>query len=141
MRRSPVRKAVVSTPVSTPVASQERLAGPALRTFFGVADAWGLSSDEARTLLGSPPRSTFFAWKKNGEGQLGRDTLERLSYILGIYKALQILLPDAAAADAWVRKPNTAPLFGGKPALERMLSGNVADLYVVRQYLDARRGG
>ena len=122
-------------------AEPDRLSAPALRTFFRIADEWELSSDEARTLLGSPPRSTFFLWKKTGHGQLGRDTLERVSYILGIYKALQILLPDAAAADAWVRKPNAAPIFGGKPALERMLSGNVADLYVVRQYLDAWRGG
>jgi len=119
----------------------QRLSGPALRTFFRIGDAWKLSSDEARRLLGDPPRSTFFLWKKNGDGQLARDTLERLSYILGIYKALQILLPDPAAADAWVRKPNAAPLFGGRPALERMLSGNVADLYVIRQYLDAWRGG
>ena len=124
-----------------PTAAADRLSGPALRTFFRIADAWKLSSDEARTLLGSPPRSTFFLWKKTAQGQLGRDTLERISYILGIYKALQILLPDAAAADAWVRKPNAGPIFGGKPALERMLSGNVADLYVVRQYLDAWRGG
>jgi hypothetical protein len=50
-------------------------------------------------------------------------------------------LPDPAAADAWVRKPNAAPVFGGRPALAQMLSGNVADLYVVRQYLDASRGG
>src|SRR5512141_2002413 len=119
----------------------DRLSGAALRTFFRIADEWKLSSDEARTLLGSPPRSTFFLWKKTGQGQLGRDTLERVSYVLGIYKALQILLPDAVAADAWVRKPNAAPIFGGRPALERMLSGNVADLYVVRQYLDAWRGG
>jgi hypothetical protein len=122
-------------------ASNDGLAAPALRTFFRIADAWKLSSDEARTLLGSPSRSTFFQWKKSGDGQLGRDTLERISYILGVYKALQILLPEPTAADAWVRQPNTAPLFGGKPALERMLSGNVSDLYVVRQYLDAWRGG
>jgi hypothetical protein len=121
--------------------SPDRLSGPALRTFFRIADAWGLSGEEARTLLGSPPRSTYFVWKKTGHGQLARDTLERVSYILGIYKALQILLPDASAADAWVRKPNAAPMFGGKPALQRMLSGNVADLYVVRQYLDGWRGG
>jgi hypothetical protein len=119
----------------------ERLSGPALRTFFRIADAWSLSGEEARTLLGGPPRSTYFVWKKTGHGQLGRDALERISYILGIYKALQILLPDPAAADTWVRKPNAAPVFGGKPALQRMLSGNVADLYVVRQYLDAWRGG
>ena len=136
----PAARASPPEPARPPLAA-DRLSGPALRTFFRIADAWKLSSDEARTLLGSPPRSTFFLWKKTGQGQLGRDTLERVSYILGIYKALQILLPDAAAADAWVRKANAAPLFGGKPALERMLSGNVADLYVVRQYLDAWRGG
>ena len=69
-----------------------------------------------------------------------RDVLERVSYVLGIYKALQILLPDERAADAWVHQPNTAPLFAGRPALDRMLSGNVADLFVVRSYLDAQRG-
>jgi hypothetical protein len=121
--------------------SARPLAGPALRTFFRIVDAWGLSADEARHLLGDPPRSTFFLWKKNGDGHLGRDTLERISYVLGIYKALQILLPDPAAADTWIRRPNDAPLFGGKPALARMLSGNVADLYVVRRFLDGLRGG
>ena len=68
------------------------------------------------------------------------DTLERISYVLGIYKALQILLPDAARADAWVRQPNSAGPFGGRSALERMMGGNVGDLFVVRQYLDAQRG-
>ena len=92
-------------------------------------------------LLGAPGRSTFFKWKKDQDGTLSRDTIERISYILGIYKALQILLSDEAAADAWVKRPNTAPLFGGRSALERMLSGQVADLFTVRQYLDAQRGG
>jgi hypothetical protein len=117
------------------------LAGPALRTFFRIAEAWNLRPDEARRILGDPARSTFFHWKRTGEGQLSRDTLERVSYVLGIYKALQILLPQEEAANAWIRKPNAAPLFGGRSALDRMLSGNVADLYVVRQYLDAQRGG
>ncbi len=139
MSRSAVRAPVRN--IAKAVPSVDRLSSPALRTFFRIADAWRLSSEEARTLLGSPPRSTYFVWKKSGPGQLPRDTLERVSYVLGIYKALQILLPDAAAADAWVRKPNSAPVFGGRPALQRMLSGNVADLYVVRQYLDAWRGG
>ena len=126
---------------SSPKWTSAELSGPALRTFFRIADAWRLSPHEARRILGEPPRSTFFLWKRTGEGQLSRDTLERVSYVLGIYKALQILLPEKSVADAWVRKPNSAPLFGGKPALDRMLSGNVADLYVVRQYLDAQRGG
>lgn len=114
----------------------------AVRAFGNIAHLWQLDIEEQLTLLGSPPRSTYYKWKKAPESaHLGRDTLERISYLLGIYKALQILLPDEKAADAWIKKPNAAPLFGGKSALQRMLSGNVADLYVVRQYLDAMRGG
>ncbi len=117
------------------------LSGPALRTFFRIAVLWGLSVEEQMTLLGLTARSTFFKWKKEPNTVLPKDTLERVSYILGIYKALQLLLPDEQAADEWVRRPNAAPLFAGQSALERMLSGQVADLFVVRQYLDAQRGG
>ena len=116
------------------------LGGPALRAFFALAERWKLRAAEQRTLLGEPPESTYFKWKKQQDGALSRDVIERISYLLGIWKDLQILFPDPAQADAWVRKPNDAPLFGGRSALERMLSGNVADLYVVRQYLDAQRG-
>ena len=118
-----------------------REAGQALlRTFFGIAEAWKLSPKEAMTLLGLRSRSTFHVWRDGKSGPLPRDTLERLSYVLGIYKALQMLLPSDEAADAWMRKPNAAPLFGGKSALDRLMSGNVSDLYEVRRYLDAQRG-
>jgi hypothetical protein len=83
---------------------------------------------------------TFFKWKRDMGGNVSRDVLERISYVLGIYKALQILFPDAERADAWISSPNAAPLFGGHSALDRMLAGNVSDLYAVRQYLDAQRG-
>ena len=116
---------------------RKSLSGPALRAFFRIADLWSLSVDEQMILLGTTARSTFFKWKQNPDTALPKDALERISYILGIYKALQILLPDEKAADEWVRRPNTAPLFAGKSALERMLSGQVADLFTVRQYLDA----
>jgi hypothetical protein len=116
--------------------------GPAaLRTFFRIAEAWALTQQEARILLGSPPESTYYKWKSGQVGHVQRDLLERLSYLLGIYKALQILLPVPAAADSWVKRPNSAPLFGGRSALDLMLSGNVSDLYLTRQYLDAERGG
>ena len=118
-----------------------KVSGPALRTFFRIAGAWKLANSEQMVLLGNPPKSTFFRWKQAEGVVLPRDTLERISYVLGIYAALQVLLPDPAAADAWIRKPNTAPLFGGRSALDRMLSGQVGDLYLVRQYLDAERGG
>jgi hypothetical protein len=126
-----------------PAAAMDRkgLSGPALRSFFRIAELWNLSVEEQMTLLGVTARSTFFKWKKDPRSVLPKDTLERISYLLGVYKALQILLPDEKAADAWVRRPNDAALFGGRSALERMRSGHVADLFVVRQYLDAQRGG
>lgn len=117
------------------------LSGPALRTFFRIAELWRLSVDEQMTLLGVTARSTFYKWKQNQNTVLSRDALERISYILGIYKALQILLPSETAADEWVKQPNMACPFGGRSALDRMMSGQVADLYVVREYLDAQRGG
>ena len=111
-----------------------------LRAFARIADLWHLSIAEQLTLLGLSSRSTYFKWRKEPHVRLARDTLERISYILGIYKALQLLLPDTRAADEWIRRPNEAALFGGRSALDRMLSGNVSDLYIVRQYLDAQRG-
>ena len=115
-------------------------AAAGLRAFVRIAEAWHLSIAEQLTLLGLSSRSTYFKWRKEPQVRLPRDTLERISYLLGIYKALQLLLPEARAADEWIRRPNEAPLFGGRSALDRMLSGNVSDLYIVRQYLDAQRG-
>ena len=118
----------------------DALGGPALRAFFQLAEHWKLRIADQRKLLGDPPESTFYKWKRQRDAVLARDTIERISYLLGIWKSLQILFPDPVQADAWLHKPNQASLFGGHSALERMLSGNVDDLYVVRQYLDAQRG-
>ena len=117
-----------------------RAAGAALRTFFRLADAWQLSVAEQTTLLGVA-RTTLYQWKQGKVAPLDRHLLERLSHLFGIYSSLQILFPSSRRADEWLRKPNSAPLFEGHSALERMLGGQVADLYVVRQYLDAQRGG
>ena len=116
------------------------LGGPALRTFFNLAKTWGLSEQEQMKLLGLSSRSTLHAWKGGRVSKVSRDTLERISYLLGIFKAINVLLPDTTRADEWVRLPNKAPLFGGRSALDRMTTGNIGDLYVVRQYLDAQRG-
>jgi len=127
--------AILAT-VSAP--DRRDLTGPALRTFFRIADAWGLSENEQMRLLGLDSRSTLQNWKRGAVAVISKDALERISYVMGIYKGLQTLLPQTA--DEWVRKPNAAHIFGGKSALERMVSGNVADLYVVRQYVDGQRG-
>jgi hypothetical protein len=36
--------------------------------------------------------------------------------------------------------PNTHPLFGGRPAIEAMVSGGIDALYRVRRLVDGRRG-
>lgn len=108
-----------------------------LEAFFNIAELWRLSTEEQIRLLGSPARSTFFKWKKDG-GAIPADTLERISHVLSIFKALEILIPDAGAADSWIQRTND--YFDGQSALNVMLGGQVVDIYRVRQYLDAQRG-
>jgi uncharacterized protein (DUF2384 family) len=106
--------------------------------FLEVAERWGLNTEDQLTLLGNPARSTYFKWKKEG-GQLSADTEERVSHLLAIFKSLQILFPEPARADAWLLRPNQ--FFDGRSALDVMLGGNLADILLVRAYLDAQRGG
>ncbi len=137
----PVKTAALKHAPS-PVDVRSPAAGAAaLRTFFRIADAWKLGNADQLALLGLRSRTTLAAWRKGGEVALSPDTLERLSYLFGIYKALQMLLPSSEAADEWIRKPNTGPLFNGASALDRLRAGKVADLFLVRQYLDVQRGG
>ncbi len=115
------------------------LARAGLATFFRIAAEWQLDGADQMALLGLTSRTTFFRWKKSAPAALPPDTLERLSHVFGIYKSLQILLPGPTAT-TWINRPNSAPLFGGRPALDLMLSG-VAGLFLVRAYLDGERGG
>ncbi len=124
-----------------PTHDPKRVASAALQAFFNLSARWKLSVTEERTLLGGPPESTFYKWKaEKTSARMNRDVLERISYLLGIYKALNILLPSPRAADEWIRKPNAAPALNGQSALERMLAGSIVDLADVRRYLDAQRG-
>lgn len=124
---------------SSPASSSSRKNSVALKAFFGITAKWGLNSEQERVLLGAT-KATFYRWKHHLDGALTRDTLERISYVLGIYKALRILLPNEQAANTWLHKPNSAPLFGGHTALDKLMKGQVIDLADVRRYLDAERG-
>ncbi len=106
----------------------------ATRVFFNIAGEWGLSRSESLTLLGGPSERTFYRWRDGNVSALPRDTLERISVMLGIYKATHILLPVAERANEWLRRTNTD--FGDKSALNVMLNGRVDDLYQIRRYLD-----
>jgi hypothetical protein len=120
---------------------RRRLSGAAMRSFLNVAQAWRLAVREQRGLLGWPAASTYHKYKSGDVGTLSYDMLMRISLVLGIYKALHILYPEADLADRWVKLPNANPLFGGRPALAAMIDGGIDGLHRVRRLLDARRGG
>jgi Protein of unknown function (DUF2384) len=85
-----------------------------------------------------PAERTYYAWRMGEGTRVPKDTLRRIGYIAGIYKALQILYSDPGLADSWINRPNAD--FGGQSPLQRMTGGDVTDLAFVRNYLDAARG-
>ena len=112
-----------------------------LPAVFNIFSRWQLTGAQQMTLLGLSNEKTLYNWKNHPEkAKLTRDILERTSYILGIYKSLQIQLSDQTLSDQWLATPNDNPLFNGTAPLDRLLAGQVVDLAVVRDFLDAERG-
>ncbi|HEY2859129.1 MAG TPA: MbcA/ParS/Xre antitoxin family protein [Terracidiphilus sp.] len=119
--------------------TRERLSQPALDGLLAIADKWRLPVDKIGELLGGVPRSTLYKMK-TAAGTLLQDQLTRISYIVGIYKSLHILLP-ADYADRWMSQPNDNFLFGGRPPLEYAIRNGVPGMQQIRSLLDAARGG
>lgn len=119
---------------------RERLSGAALKGFFNLASKWSVKDEDARELLGGISSSAFYEWKKNPNRLLDVDRITRVSFLIGIYKALHILYGDKLA-DEWVSLPNKNAIFAGRTPLQYMLSGGLIGMRTVRQLLDARRGG
>lgn len=117
-----------------------RLGAAGMRTFVGIADEWQLPVATRCTLLGAIGPSTYHKWRQGEVGTPSRDQLERLSLMLGIYKALRLLFSDDATGIRWLKAPNRDPNFGGQSPLERMCRGSIDDLWAVRRYLDGWRG-
>ena len=126
-------------------ANRRRLSGPGLRCFHVIADLWDLTEEERLLVLGMPSRSTYYGWAKtareHGEVTLSADTLTRVSAVLGIHKALQILFATERDGLHWLRGPHGAPLFGGQPPMALVSGGTQDGLMAVRRFLDAARGG
>lgn len=117
-----------------------RLSRSALRAFFNIMQRWSIKDAEARQLLGGIASSTFYDYKRNPERVLDQDRLTRISYLVGIFKALHILHGEDLA-DRWVGMPNRNRTFGGRSPLAYMLQGGAPAMQTVRRLLDARRGG
>ncbi len=121
------------------MATRKRLSPPAVRGFFRIAAKWHIRDEDARLLLGGISSGSFYSLKKNPRA-LDQDTLTRISLIVGIFKALNILY-SSRLADAWITLPNTNPMFHGNTPLAYMQRLGLPGMMHVRQLLDARRGG
>jgi len=119
---------------------QQRLSPAAIRAFFRIATAWKLRDEDARGLLGGISNGSFYQLKGGAKKRLAQDMLTRISLLIGIFSALNILY-SAKLADAWIRLPNTNSMFNGESPLVYMLRGGQPAMMHVRQLLDARRGG
>jgi hypothetical protein len=119
---------------------RERLSPSAIKAFFNMMETWAVRDEDARALLGGISNGQYYEMKKKPERTLSADTLTRISYLVGIFKALNILYSDKLA-DAWVQRPNTNRIFAGQTALAYMIKGGLPAMQTVRRLLDARRGG
>jgi hypothetical protein len=117
-----------------------RLSGPGLSAFFKIMTLWQVRDEDARALLGGVTNGPFYEMKRDPSRVLDADRLTRISYLIGIFKALRILHGDALA-DAWIRLPNQNPVFGGQTPLAYMLRGGLPAFQTVRRLVDARRAG
>ncbi len=119
---------------------QDKLSQSGIRAFFRIAEAWKLKDESARQLLGGVSNGVFYELKGGRRKTLDQDKLTRISLLLGIFKALNLLY-SRKLADEWISLPNSNPMFKGEPPLRYMLKGGVPAIMRVRQLLDARRGG
>ncbi len=128
-----------ATPDLSKLETRERLSQSAVDGLFAIVDKWQLPVEKVGELLGGIPRSTLYKMK-TAAGTLKQDELTRVSYVVGIYKALHILLPPEHA-DRWMTQPNDSFLFGGQPPVEYAIRNGIPGLQQIRSLLDAARGG
>jgi hypothetical protein len=121
-------------------AERERLSPSAVRAFFNIIARWSIRDDDAKLLLGGLSNGPYYEMKKNPDRVLDADRLLRISYLIGMFKALNILY-SKKLADQWMRLPNTNRIFGGQTPLGYIVKGGLPAMQTVRRLLDARRGG
>src|SRR5690554_89569 len=113
----------------------------ALKGFFGICREWDCTQEEMMQLLGGVSQSTLAEYQKLPHVKLSPDTLERISYILGIYKSLRIMYPTAERANRRIRLETSEVPFAGTSAVDFMARGSMRHLMEARRYFDARRAG
>jgi uncharacterized protein (DUF2384 family) len=119
---------------------RKRLSLAAIRAFFKIVEHWDLKNEDSMALFGGISNGRYFDLKRGVKGELTQDELTRISLLIGIFKALNILFSQKLA-NQWVSRPNSNPIFHNAPPLDLMVRGGVPSLMEVRRFLDSRRGG
>ena len=122
---------------------RRRLSAAALKALFNVVHHWKIRDEDARELLGGISNGAYYQLKKNPRipgKSLDQDKLMRISYLIGIFKSLNILYSQRLA-DQWMQRPNSNPIFAGRTPLDYILRGGTPAMDMLRRLLDARRGG
>jgi uncharacterized protein (DUF2384 family) len=127
-------------PDLTDPATRKRLSPAAIEAFFRIAEFWELKNEDAMALLGGISNGRYYELKRSRRGSLTHDDLTRISLLIGIFKALNILF-SRKLANQWVSRPNSNPMFNDAPPLEALMQGGVPGMMGVRRLLDSSRGG
>ena len=113
----------------------------ALKGFFGICREWDCTQKEMMQLLGGVSRSTLAKYETLPHVTLSQDTLERISYILGIYESLRIMYPTAERTNHRMRLETSEVPFAGTSVLDFMARGSLKHLMEAQHYFDSKRVG
>jgi hypothetical protein len=102
------------------------VSGPAFSAFQQVCKAWGLSELQQLQLIGRTAEAP--------SGPLSLDEVERVSYVLGIFRMLQ-KVADNGQGD-WLNQTRFEPIFAGRSAIDLMCLGDTRGLRQVSRHLE-----
>lgn len=124
------------TDIATTSTDLDPMVNVGLRAFFNIAHLWKLTLEQEATLLGLPNQEILTSQRDEAYlSQIGPQTIMRISYVLGIYKQLNTLLPTPVNADSWLSEPNSEALFNGNSALDYLLKDPDKHLTLLLAYL------
>lgn len=123
--------------------SEFRMNRDVILLFKAICEAWSLPVNLRAVLLGKEPTSgsTYHHWVKKAESEeelsLDKDVLDRIAFVTGIYESATSVWGSPEAAAWWLLAPSSAPEFGGKAPIDRMMRGGMEDLRSTWSYIHA----
>ena len=111
--------------------------GP-VQFFEKLLEEWRLDEESGATLLGFEETSRLRDLLRGTVSLRGRDTEDRLAYLLDIDFALNALFRDEESIRAWLRQPLEE--LGGETPLDHLLKGSMENLLRLKQLVEFLSG-